>query len=87
MKMKNHAVTMAAFPVSAFSYVAYRATYHSPHRPRGSATLPMGATLQERRKLFRDAKRRLVHGVPVGVLIQYVTMKLRTMGEVYDERH
>ena len=79
MKMKNHAVTMAAFPVSAFSYVAYRATYHSPHRPRGSATLPMGATLQERRKLFREAKWRLEHGVPVGVLIQYVTMKLRTM--------
>ena len=79
MKMKDHAVTMAAFPVSAFSYVAYRATYHSPHRSRGSATLPMGATLQERRKLFREAKWRLEHGVPVGVLIQYVTMKLRVM--------
>ena len=79
MKKKDDAATMAAFPVSAFSYVAYRATYHSPHRPRGSATLPMGATLQERRKLFRDAKWRLEHGVPVGVLIQYVTMKLHMM--------
>ena len=40
----------------------------------------MGVTRQERRKLFREAKRRLEHGVPVGVLIQYVTMKLQTMG-------
>ena len=29
--------------------------------------------------LFREAKWRLEHGVPVGVLIQYVTMKLRVM--------
>ncbi len=90
MKKKDYADKMAAFPVSAFSYVAYRATYHSPYRSRGSAPLPVGArsaTLPQRRALFRDAKRRLEHGVPVGVLIQYVTMKLRTMGEVYDERH
>lgn len=36
--------------------------------------------------LFREAKRRLEYGVPVGVLIQYVTIKLQTMGEVHDER-
>ena len=82
MKMKNHAVTMAAFPVSAFSYVAYRATYHSPHRSRGSATLPAvarSAALTQRWALFRAAKRRLEHGVPVDVLIRDVTMKLRMM--------
>ena len=70
---------MAALPVNGFSYASYRTTYRNPHRSRGSATLPMGATLQERRKLFRDAKWRLEHGVPVGVLIQYVTMKLHMM--------
>lgn len=80
--MKKHiiAAKMAALPVSEFSYASYRTTYHNPHRSRGGAVLPMGATLQERRKLFREAKRRLEHGVPVGVLIQYVTMKLRVMG-------
>ena len=80
---------MATSPVSGFSYAAYRATYHSPHRSRGNATLPVGtrsATFSQRWALFRDAKRRLEHGVPVGVLIQHVMMKLRTMGEVHDER-
>ena len=62
-----------------FDYLTYLNTYSSPHRSRGSATLPEGATLQERRKLFREAKWRLEHGVPVGVLIQYVTMKLHMM--------
>ena len=65
--------------VDTFDYRAYLNTYSNPHRSRRSATLPMGATLQERRKLFREAKWRLEHGVPVGVLIQYVTMKLRMM--------
>ena len=74
MKMKNHAVTMAAFPVSAFSYVAYRATYHNQHQSRGNSALP------QRWALFREARRRLEHGVPVGVLIRDVTMKLRMMG-------
>ena len=83
MKKKDHAAKMTALPVSAFSYVAYRATYHSPHRSRGSAPLPVGArsaTFTQRWALFREAKSRLEHGVPVGVLIQYVTMKLRTIG-------
>ena len=62
-----------------FDYLTYLNTYSSPHRSRGSATLPEGTTLQERRKLFREARWRLEHGVPVGVLIQYVTMKLRVM--------
>ena len=65
--------------VDTFDYRADINTYSNPHRSRGSATLPEGATLQERRKLFRDAKWRLEHGVPVGVLIQYVTMKLHMM--------
>jgi hypothetical protein len=30
-------------------------------------------------ELFREAKQRLEHGVPVEVLIRYVTRKLRTM--------
>lgn len=78
MKKKDDAATMAAFPVSAFSYVAYCATYHSPHWSRGSATLP------QRRALYRETRQRLEHGVPVGVLIRDVTMKLRALraGEV-----
>ena len=36
-------------------------------------------TLPQKWALFREAKRRLEHGVPVDVLIQHVTMKLRTM--------
>ena len=79
MKEQNSAAKMAALPVSEFSYASYRATYHSPHRSRGGAALPMGATLQERRKLFREAKSRLEHGVPVGILIRDVTRKLRAM--------
>ena len=74
MKMKDHAVTMAAFTVSAFSYVAYRATYHNQHQSRGNSALP------QRWALFREARRRLEHGVPVDVLIRDVTMKLRMMG-------
>ena len=30
--------------------------------------------------MFREARRRLEHGVPVDVLIRDVTMKLRMMG-------
>ena len=46
----------------------------------GTSSLPAGgATLPQKWALFREAKRRLEHGVPVGVLIQHVTMKLRTM--------
>lgn len=80
MKEQKSAAKMAALPVSGFSYVAYRATYSSPHRSRGNATLPVGArsaTFSQRWALFREAKRRLEHGVPVGVLIRDVTMKLR----------
>ena len=65
-----------------FDYLTYLNTYSSPHRSRGSATLPEGArsaTFTQRWALFREAKRRLEHGVPVGVLIQYVTMKLHVM--------
>ena len=76
----------------AFSFAAYQDSYNSPQRvgrpleqlqparradpttrSRGSATLP------QRWALFRDTKRRLEHGVPVGVLIQYVTMRVRAM--------
>ncbi len=82
MKEQNSAAKMAVLPVSEFSYASYRATYRNPHRSRGSATLSEGArsaTFTQRWALFREAKRRLEHGVPVGVLIQYVTMKLRVM--------
>ena len=37
--------------------------------------------------LFREAKRRLEHGVPVDILIRDVTMKLRMMRGVRNERH
>ena len=57
----------------AFGYEAYHATYTRQHRSRGSASLP------ERQKLFREAKRRLEHGVPVGMLIRDVARKLRMM--------
>lgn len=82
MKKQNSATKMTALPVSGFSYGSYCATYRNPHRSRGSATLPEGArsaTFTQRWALFREAKSRLEHGVPVGVLIQYVTMKLRVM--------
>ena len=62
-----------------FSYAAYLKTYFNQVQSRGNATI------SQRRTLFREAKRRLDHGVPVGVLIQYVTIKLQTMGEVYSE--
>ncbi len=68
--------------VDTFDYRAYLNTYSNPHRSRRSATLSEGArsaTFTQRWALFREAKRRLEHGVPVGVLIQYVTMKLRVM--------
>ena len=68
--------------VDTFDYRADINTYSNPHRSRGSATLSEGArsaTFTQRWALFREAKRRLEHGVPVGVLIQYVTMKLRVM--------
>ena len=64
---------MAALTVSAFSYAEYRATYRKQERTRGSASLP------QRWALFREAKRRLEHGVPVGVLIRDVTWKLRAL--------
>lgn len=57
-----------------FRYAAYRETYREPHLSRGSATFA------ERRALFRDARWRLEHGVPVGVLIRDVTRKLRIIG-------
>ena len=82
MKEQNSAAKMAVLPVSGFSYAWYRATYHKPHRSRGIATLPEGArsaTFTQRWALFREAKSRLEHGVPVGVLIHDVTMKLRVM--------
>ncbi len=66
-----------------FDYLTYLNTYSSPHWSRGSATLPEGArsaTFTQRWALFREAKRRLEHGVPVDVLIRDVTMKLRMMG-------
>ena len=64
--------------VSAFSYEEYRATYRKQERTRGSTSLP------QRWALFREAKRRLEHGVPVGVLLRDVTWKLRALraGEV-----
>ena len=70
-----------------FDYLTYLNTYSSPHRSRGSATLPEGARsapLPQRRALFRKTRQRLEHGVPVGVLIRDVTMKLRALraGEV-----
>ena len=82
MKKQIIAAKMAALPVSEFSYASYSATYHNPHRSRGGAALPEGtrsATFTQRWALFREAKSRLEHGVPVGELIQYVTMKLRVM--------
>ena len=60
--------------VDTFDYRAYLNTYSNPHRSRRSATLT------QRWAVFREAKRRLEHGVPVGVLIRVVTMKLRMMG-------
>lgn len=73
--MKKHiiAAKTTTLPIFGFSYASYRATYRNPHQSRGNATLA------QRWALFREAKRRLEHGVPVGVLIQHVTMKLRTM--------
>ena len=61
-----------------FDYLTYLNTYSSPHRSRGSAPLP------QRRALFRKTRQRLEHGVPVGVLIRDMTMKLRALraGEV-----
>ncbi len=45
---------------------------------RGNATLPGGTDLNAaRREIYRDAKRRLEHGVPVDVLIRDALLKLR----------
>ena len=63
-----------------FSFVAYQDSYVSPHR--GGMYVgnnEMHAQFAYRKKLFREAKQRLEHGVPVGVLIRDVTMKLRVM--------
>ena len=60
-------------PGNAFGYAAYKSTYANQYKQRGSASVA------ERRALFHEAKRRLEHGVPVEVLIRYVTRKLRTM--------
>ena len=68
--------------VDTFDYRADINTYSNPHRSRGNATLPAvarSATLPQKWALFREAKRRLEHGVPVDVLIRDVTMKLRMM--------
>ena len=73
--------------VDTFDYRAYLNTYSNPHRSRRSATPPAvarSATLTQRWAVFREARRRLEHGVPVDVLIRDVTMKLRALraGEV-----
>ena len=68
--------------VDTFYYRADINTYSNPHRSRGSATLPAvarSAALTQRWALFREAKRRLEHGVPVDVLIRDVTMKSRAL--------
>jgi len=77
MDKHNSTAQMAAEPMSAFSYAEYRATYRKQERPRGSATFA------ERQALFRDARWRLEHGVPVGVLIRDVTRKL----QIIDRRN
>ena len=77
----------------AFSFTAYQDSYNSPQwaghpleqlrpaRRAGPTTRSRGsATLQQKWALFREARRRLEHGVPVDVLIRDVTMKLRMMG-------
>ena len=56
-----------------------------PSGPRQARPLPWwrsrrSATLPQKWALYREAKRRLEHGVPVDVLIRDVTMKLRMMG-------
>lgn len=56
-----------------FSYAAYLKTYSNQVQSHGNATI------SQRRTLFREAKRRLEHGVPVSVLIRDVTRKLRAM--------
>ena len=66
----------------SFGYRAYLDTYSRPNQSHGSVTIA------ERRKLFREAKWRLEHGVPVGVLIRYATRRLRAMGARMGEvRH
>lgn len=62
----------------AFSFAAYQDSYVSPHR--GGMYVGGNEThmpFAYRQKLLREVKRRLEHGVPVGVLIRDVTMKLR----------
>ena len=82
MKKHNSASTMADATGRAFSNAEYRATYHKQKWTRGSASLP------QRWALFREAKRRLEHGVPMGVLLRDVTWKLRAMAAHMEEvRH
>ena len=65
----------------AFSFTAYQDSYVSPHRGgRRVGNNNAHSPFAYRQKLFREAKRRLEHGVPVDVLIRDVTMKLRMMG-------
>ena len=65
----------------AFSFSAYQDSYVSPHRGgRHVGNNNVHSPFAYQQKLFRDAKRRLEHGVPVDVLIRDVTMKLRMMG-------
>ncbi len=78
MKSQGNAAKMATVPVCAFSFAEYRATYTPKRRSRGSATLPQG-NIPQRWAIFREAKRRLEHGVPVSVLVEDVTRKLRMM--------
>ena len=40
---------------------------------------PLRVGMGQKWALFREAKRRLENGVPLEVLLQYVTWKLRTM--------
>ena len=65
----------------AFSFTAYQDSYVSPHRGgRRVGNNNAHSPFAYRQKLFREAKRRLEHGVPVDILIRDVTMKLRMMG-------
>ena len=67
----------------AYAATAAKVTVVSPTTKKRNQIGDLNALrVGEGRKwaLFREAKSRLEHGVPVGVLIQYVTMKLRVMG-------
>ena len=72
----------------AFSFTAYQDSYVSPHRGgRHVGGNETHTSFAYRQKLFREARRRLEHGVPVDILIRDVTMKLRMLRGVRNERH